>query len=60
MCKGSAEVNIVFFPDQYPEGYLEAVAAKEKEKENKDEEEGVVDSPVKSTRKRKSLTGEYP
>ncbi|KAG7488027.1 hypothetical protein MATL_G00030690 [Megalops atlanticus] len=38
---------------QYPEGYLEAVAAKEKEKENKNEEE-VADTPSKGKRKRKS------
>ncbi|XP_036378157.1 E3 ubiquitin-protein ligase UHRF1 [Megalops cyprinoides] len=38
---------------QYPEGYLEAVAAKEKEKENKNEEE-VPDTPSKGKRKRKS------
>ncbi|XP_066551242.1 E3 ubiquitin-protein ligase UHRF1 isoform X2 [Amia ocellicauda] len=39
---------------QYPEGYLEAVAAKEKEKENKNEEEAVTDTPTKGKRKRKS------
>ncbi|KAJ8356834.1 hypothetical protein SKAU_G00196280 [Synaphobranchus kaupii] len=42
---------------QYPEGYLEAVAAKEKEKENKmeeEEEEEVTDTPSKGKRKRKS------
>uniref|UniRef100_A0A4W4ELA1 E3 ubiquitin-protein ligase UHRF n=1 Tax=Electrophorus electricus TaxID=8005 RepID=A0A4W4ELA1_ELEEL len=44
---------------QYPEGYLEAVAAKEKEKENKNEEE-VTDTPTKGKRKRKSQTGDTP
>lgn len=41
---------------QYPEGYLEAQAAKEKEKENKkeDEEEDEVETPSKGKRKRKS------
>ncbi|KAM6963306.1 LOW QUALITY PROTEIN: E3 ubiquitin-protein ligase UHRF1 [Aplochiton taeniatus] len=39
---------------QYPEGYLEAVAAKEKEKENKIDE--VNDTPTKGKRKRKSQT----
>ncbi|XP_036410490.1 E3 ubiquitin-protein ligase UHRF1-like [Megalops cyprinoides] len=38
---------------QYPEGYLEAVASKEKEKENKMEEDDVTDTPSKG-RKRKS------
>ncbi|XP_066503598.1 E3 ubiquitin-protein ligase UHRF1 isoform X2 [Hoplias malabaricus] len=42
---------------QYPEGYLEAVAAKEKEKENKNEEEIAV-TPTKGKRKRKSQTVE--
>uniref|UniRef100_A0A8C1F9R9 E3 ubiquitin-protein ligase UHRF n=1 Tax=Cyprinus carpio carpio TaxID=630221 RepID=A0A8C1F9R9_CYPCA len=41
---------------QYPEGYLEAVAAKEKEKENKNEED-VDETPTKGKRKRKSQTG---
>lgn len=41
---------------QYPEGYLEAVAAKEKEKENKNEED-VEETPTKGKRKRKSQTG---
>uniref|UniRef100_A0AAY4BDI0 E3 ubiquitin-protein ligase UHRF n=1 Tax=Denticeps clupeoides TaxID=299321 RepID=A0AAY4BDI0_9TELE len=40
---------------QYPEGYLEAAAAKEKEKENKNEEEEEVQTPSKGKRKRKSL-----
>uniref|UniRef100_A0A8C1SMP0 RING-type E3 ubiquitin transferase n=1 Tax=Cyprinus carpio TaxID=7962 RepID=A0A8C1SMP0_CYPCA len=40
---------------QYPEGYLEAVAAKEKEKENKNEED-VDETPTKGKRKRKSQT----
>ncbi|KAG9351238.1 hypothetical protein JZ751_025129 [Albula glossodonta] len=40
---------------QYPEGYLEAVAAKEKEKENKNEEE-MTDTPSKGRMKRKSQT----
>ncbi|KAK1152557.1 E3 ubiquitin-protein ligase UHRF1 [Acipenser oxyrinchus oxyrinchus] len=43
---------------QYPEGYLEAQAAKEKEKENKkedeEEEEDEVETPSKGKRKRKS------
>ncbi|XP_076009168.1 E3 ubiquitin-protein ligase UHRF1 [Genypterus blacodes] len=39
---------------QYPEGYLEAQAAKEKEKENKSEEEEVEGTPTKGKRKRKS------
>ncbi|XP_066551243.1 E3 ubiquitin-protein ligase UHRF1 isoform X3 [Amia ocellicauda] len=43
---------------QYPEGYLEAVAAKEKEKENKNEEEAVTDTPTKGKRKRKSQGGD--
>ncbi|XP_017576228.1 E3 ubiquitin-protein ligase UHRF1 isoform X1 [Pygocentrus nattereri] len=42
---------------QYPEGYLEAVAAKEKEKENKNEEE-MTETPTKGKRKRKSQTVE--
>ncbi|XP_073700663.1 E3 ubiquitin-protein ligase UHRF1-like [Garra rufa] len=42
---------------QYPEGYLEAVAAKEKEKENKNDEE-VDETPTKGKRKRKSQTVE--
>lgn len=41
---------------QYPEGYLEAVAAKEKEKENKNEDE-VAETPTKAKRKRKSQAG---
>lgn len=41
---------------QYPEGYLEAVSAKEKEKENKNEDE-VADTPAKGKRKRKSQAG---
>lgn len=41
---------------QYPEGYLEAVAAKEKEKENKIENE-VAETPTKGKRKRKSQPG---
>lgn len=41
---------------QYPEGYLEAVAAKEKEKENKMENE-VAETPTKGKRKRKSQAG---
>uniref|UniRef100_A0A8C1YJ91 RING-type E3 ubiquitin transferase n=1 Tax=Cyprinus carpio TaxID=7962 RepID=A0A8C1YJ91_CYPCA len=44
---------------QYPEGYLEAVAAKEKEKENKNEED-VDETPTKGKRKRKSQTGSSP
>ncbi|XP_051977679.1 E3 ubiquitin-protein ligase UHRF1-like [Xyrauchen texanus] len=40
---------------QYPEGYLEAVAAKEKEKENKNEED-IEETPTKGKRKRKSQT----
>ncbi|KAL2090228.1 hypothetical protein ACEWY4_014916 [Coilia grayii] len=46
---------------QYPDGYLEAVAAKEKEKENKSlEEEEEPQTPSKGKRKRKSqkLEGE--
>uniref|UniRef100_A0A6Q2YRB5 E3 ubiquitin-protein ligase UHRF n=1 Tax=Esox lucius TaxID=8010 RepID=A0A6Q2YRB5_ESOLU len=40
---------------QYPEGYLEAQAAKEKEKENKEKEnEEVTETPTKGKRKRKS------
>lgn len=50
-------VNCVFgYALQYPEGYLEAVAAKEKEKENKDEDE-VDETPTKGKRKRKSQAG---
>ncbi|TRZ03334.1 hypothetical protein DNTS_027491 [Danionella cerebrum] len=41
---------------QYPEGYLEAVAAKEKEKENKLEDE--EETPTKGKRKRKSQSAE--
>ncbi|NWW41305.1 UHRF1 ligase, partial [Panurus biarmicus] len=41
---------------QYPEGYLEAVANKDKEKENSGDEE--FDSPGKGKRKRKSAGGE--
>uniref|UniRef100_A0A8B9LLJ1 E3 ubiquitin-protein ligase UHRF n=1 Tax=Astyanax mexicanus TaxID=7994 RepID=A0A8B9LLJ1_ASTMX len=47
---------------QYPEGYLEAVAAKEKEKEkekeNKSEDE--AETPTKGKRKRKSLEKHSP
>lgn len=44
---------------QYPEGYLEAVAAKEKEKEKeKENEDEVAETPTKGKRKRKSLAGE--
>ncbi|XP_073438120.1 E3 ubiquitin-protein ligase UHRF1-like [Dendrobates tinctorius] len=38
---------------QYPEGYLESVANKEREKENLDSDE--LESPVKGKRKRKSV-----
>ncbi|XP_050177079.1 E3 ubiquitin-protein ligase UHRF1 [Myiozetetes cayanensis] len=41
---------------QYPEGYLEAVANKDKEKENNEEDE--FDTPRKGKRKRKSAGGE--
>ena len=46
---------MVWVSFQYPEGYLEAVAAKEKEKEkeNKQEEE-LTETPTKGKRKRKS------
>lgn len=45
---------------QYPEGYLEAQAAKEKEKENKNEAEE-EETPTKGKRKRKSQgSGEFP
>uniref|UniRef100_A0A8C1LJR6 E3 ubiquitin-protein ligase UHRF n=1 Tax=Cyprinus carpio TaxID=7962 RepID=A0A8C1LJR6_CYPCA len=43
---------------QYPEGYLEAVAAKEKEKENKNDDDEVEETPTKGKRKRKSQTVE--
>lgn len=47
---------------QYPEGYLDSLAAKEKEKENKrledEEEEEEMESPTKGKRKRKSQGGE--
>uniref|UniRef100_A0A3P9A3B0 E3 ubiquitin-protein ligase UHRF n=1 Tax=Esox lucius TaxID=8010 RepID=A0A3P9A3B0_ESOLU len=46
---------------QYPEGYLEAQAAKEKEKENKEKEnEEVTETPTKGKRKRKSNAGGGP
>ncbi|XP_039623035.1 E3 ubiquitin-protein ligase UHRF1 isoform X1 [Polypterus senegalus] len=41
---------------QYPEGYLEAVAAKEKEKLKDEEDEDVESTPSKGKRKRKSET----
>ncbi|NWZ87384.1 UHRF1 ligase, partial [Poecile atricapillus] len=41
---------------QYPEGYLEAVANKDKEKENSGDDE--FDTPGKGKRKRKSADGE--
>ncbi|NXL98256.1 UHRF1 ligase, partial [Tyrannus savana] len=41
---------------QYPEGYLESVANKDKEKENNEEDE--FDTPGKGKRKRKSAGGE--
>uniref|UniRef100_A0A8C1LLQ5 E3 ubiquitin-protein ligase UHRF n=1 Tax=Cyprinus carpio TaxID=7962 RepID=A0A8C1LLQ5_CYPCA len=44
---------------QYPEGYLEAVAAKEKEKENKNDDDEVEETPTKGKRKRKSQTGSH-
>ncbi|XP_056132833.1 E3 ubiquitin-protein ligase UHRF1 [Lampris incognitus] len=42
---------------QYPEGYLEAQAAKEKEKENKNEDQE-EEMPTKGKRKRKSQGGD--
>lgn len=50
---GKERVKKLGLTMQYPEGYLEAVAAKEKEKENKNEEE-VEETPTKGKRKRKS------
>ncbi len=44
---------------QYPEGYLEAVAAKEKEKENKNDDDDVEETPTKGKRKRKSQTSKW-
>ncbi|KAG8454501.1 hypothetical protein GDO86_000933 [Hymenochirus boettgeri] len=41
---------------QYPEGYLESLASKEREKENKTDE--MIDSPSKGKRKRKSGNSE--
>ncbi|KAG5847197.1 hypothetical protein ANANG_G00123460 [Anguilla anguilla] len=56
---GKERVKKLGLSMQYPEGYLEAVAAKEKEKENKmeeeeEEEKEVTDTPSKGKRKRKS------
>lgn len=59
LCMGNKQfhVNCMFgYTLQYPEGYLEAVAAKEKEKENKIENE-VTETPTKGKRKRKSQAG---
>lgn len=50
---GKERVKKLGLTMQYPEGYLEAAAAKEKEKENKQEEE-VTETPTKGKRKRKS------
>ncbi|KAJ8418949.1 hypothetical protein AAFF_G00004480, partial [Aldrovandia affinis] len=55
---GKERVKKLGLSMQYPEGYLEAVAAKEKEKENKNEEEEVMDTPSKGKRKRKSQAAE--
>uniref|UniRef100_A0A8C9S0N5 E3 ubiquitin-protein ligase UHRF n=1 Tax=Scleropages formosus TaxID=113540 RepID=A0A8C9S0N5_SCLFO len=59
--EGKERIKKLGLTMQYPEGYLEAVAAKEKEKENKmeDEEEDVTESPAMGKRKRKSQGSEY-
>ncbi|KAJ8278338.1 hypothetical protein GJAV_G00086540 [Gymnothorax javanicus] len=54
--EGKERIKKLGLTMQYPEGYLEAVAAKEREKENKGEEEGAGDSPAKSGRKRRTMT----
>lgn len=56
---GKERVKKLGLTMQYPDGYLEAVAAKEKEKENKneeeeEEEEEKTQTPSKGKRKRKS------
>ncbi|XP_015221250.2 E3 ubiquitin-protein ligase UHRF1 isoform X2 [Lepisosteus oculatus] len=52
--EGKERIKKLGLTMQYPEGYLEAIAAKEKEKENKNDEEAVTDTPSKGKRKRKS------
>ncbi|KAG5851443.1 hypothetical protein ANANG_G00093480 [Anguilla anguilla] len=54
--EGKERIKKLGLTMQYPEGYLEAIAAKEKEKENKEESEAATDSPAKGSRKRKSHT----
>ncbi|MBN3319977.1 UHRF1 ligase, partial [Atractosteus spatula] len=56
--EGKERIKKLGLTMQYPEGYLEAIAAKEKEKENKNEEEAVTDTPSKGKRKRKSQGAE--
>lgn len=56
LCVLFARLFIFCSVSQYPEGYLEAVAAKEKEKENKNEDD-IEETPTKGKRKRKSQTG---
>uniref|UniRef100_A0A672RX16 RING-type E3 ubiquitin transferase n=1 Tax=Sinocyclocheilus grahami TaxID=75366 RepID=A0A672RX16_SINGR len=53
--EGKERIKKLGLTMQYPEGYLEAVAAKEKEKENKNDED-VDETPTKGKRKRKSQT----
>uniref|UniRef100_A0A672RVV9 RING-type E3 ubiquitin transferase n=1 Tax=Sinocyclocheilus grahami TaxID=75366 RepID=A0A672RVV9_SINGR len=57
--EGKERIKKLGLTMQYPEGYLEAVAAKEKEKENKNDED-VDETPTKGKRKRKSQTGSSP
>ncbi|MEE6487651.1 hypothetical protein FKM82_014977 [Ascaphus truei] len=52
--EGKERVKKLGLSMQYPEGYLEAVASKEREKENKRGEDEELETPSKGKRKRKS------
>ncbi|OCT97355.1 hypothetical protein XELAEV_180095804mg, partial [Xenopus laevis] len=51
--EGKERIKKLGLTMQYPDGYLETLASKEREKENKTEDEP-IDSPSKGKRKRNS------